>query len=232
MSALSDLVKLLKQQKKTGSDYTGTVTRVENGMAYVRLTGSEITDTPVSMTINAQPGDKVRVRVSGGRAWITGNDTAPPTNDKENLNKINQTTRTITGQVSDINKYLSAVGKITKAKGTITANISSSGWTAVAGAQLKLKPGSYVIFATGASLITYQNRLIGVLVSNHATVANGLASKEQYSQIQSSTFDAYNAVDLSFPYKVETEVTIYGFIENGSNISTAHRVTLQALRIA
>ena len=85
MSTLSDLAKLLKQQKKTGSDYIGTVTRVDGGTAYVQLAGSEITDTPVSMSIDCKAGDKVRVRVSGGRAWITGNDTLPPANSKKEV---------------------------------------------------------------------------------------------------------------------------------------------------
>lgn len=88
MSAIDDLAKYFKKiAKKTGSDYTGTVTRVEGGMAYVQLTGSAIPDTPVVMSISAKPGDKVRVRVSGGRACITGNDTAPPTNDTETIKK-------------------------------------------------------------------------------------------------------------------------------------------------
>ena len=88
MSAIDDLAKYFKKiAKKTGSDYTGIVTRVEGGVAYVQLTGSAIPDTPVSMTISAKPGDKVRVRISGGRAYITGNDTAPPTNDTETIKK-------------------------------------------------------------------------------------------------------------------------------------------------
>ena len=88
MSAIDDLAKYFKKiAKKTGSDYTGVVTRVEGGTAYVQLTGSAIPDTPVVMSISAKPGDKVRVRISGGRACITGNDTAPPTNDTETLKK-------------------------------------------------------------------------------------------------------------------------------------------------
>lgn len=88
MSAMDDLVKMLKKQKRTGTDYTGTVTKVDGGTAYVRLTGSKISDTPCALTISAKVGDRVRVRVSGGRAWVTGNDTAPPTNDVENIKVV------------------------------------------------------------------------------------------------------------------------------------------------
>lgn len=88
MSALTDLVQMLKNEKKsTGSDYTATVTRVDGGTAYVRITGADIMDTPVTMSINCKAGDKVRVRVANGKAWITGNDTAPPTNDTETIKK-------------------------------------------------------------------------------------------------------------------------------------------------
>ena len=79
MSELAELVKMLKKNESSGSDYTGTVTRVEDGIAYVQLSGAAIKDTPASMSISAQPGDKVRVRIAHGKAWLTGNDTAPPT---------------------------------------------------------------------------------------------------------------------------------------------------------
>lgn len=88
MSALDDVAKMLKKQRNTGTDYTGTVTRIDGGTAYVRLTGSKISDTPCAMTISAHVGDTVRVRVSKGRAWVTGNDTAPPTNDVENIKVV------------------------------------------------------------------------------------------------------------------------------------------------
>ena len=73
---LFDLLK--KEEKRTGSDYTGTVTKVDGQIAYVRIDGAEISDTPVALSIDASPGDKVRVRVNNGRAWLTGNDTSPP----------------------------------------------------------------------------------------------------------------------------------------------------------
>ena len=83
-----ELTKLKKMLKQTGTDYTATVTRVDGNTAYVQMSGSEISDTPVSMTINANVGDKVRVRVSNGKAWITGNDTAPPSDNKQVIEMI------------------------------------------------------------------------------------------------------------------------------------------------
>ena len=76
--AIRELFELLAKKENTGSDYTGTVTRVEGNTAFVRFNGSDIDDTPVSLSIGAKEGDTVRVRVADGRAWLVGNDTAPP----------------------------------------------------------------------------------------------------------------------------------------------------------
>lgn len=61
-------------------DTTATVRRIENGKAYVHIPGG-VDETPVDLTIDAAAGDTVQVRVSGGRAWLVGNRTAPPTDD-------------------------------------------------------------------------------------------------------------------------------------------------------
>lgn len=76
--AIRELFELLAKKENTGSDYTGTITRVDGNTAYVRFNGSNITDTPVALSIGASEGDTVRVRVADGRAWLVGNDTAPP----------------------------------------------------------------------------------------------------------------------------------------------------------
>ncbi len=80
-----ELNKLKKMLTQTGSDYTATVTKVEGDTAYVQIAGSDISDTPVALSINADVGDRVRVRVANGKAWITGNDTLPPSNDKKEV---------------------------------------------------------------------------------------------------------------------------------------------------
>lgn len=85
---LKELLRMLSKKTQTGSDYTGTVTKVKGKTAYVQFTGSDITDTPVSMSIDCKAGDRVRVRVNGGRAWITGNDTAPPSNDEKKIQEV------------------------------------------------------------------------------------------------------------------------------------------------
>lgn len=69
------------RQKPAPYDTSAEVVRVEDGIAWVHIPGG-VDETPVKLTIAAEPGDTVQVRVSGGSAWLTGNATAPPTDDK------------------------------------------------------------------------------------------------------------------------------------------------------
>lgn len=57
------------------------VVRVEGNTAYVHLAGG-VDETPVQMTINAEVNDDVLIKRVNGKAWIAGNVTAPPTDDK------------------------------------------------------------------------------------------------------------------------------------------------------
>ena len=80
MSLEKELAEALTPAKTEPYDTEATVRRIEGGTAWVHIPGG-VDETPVALTINAQAGDTVRVRVSGGSAWIVGNDTAPPTDD-------------------------------------------------------------------------------------------------------------------------------------------------------
>ena len=80
---IKDIIEALNAANKNKTspyDVKGTVKRIDGKTAWVQLNGG-IDETPVERTINCQPGDIVQVRVSGGSAWITGNASAPPTDD-------------------------------------------------------------------------------------------------------------------------------------------------------
>lgn len=83
--AIKDFIQIIREAGNKGTsplDAQAEVLRIdEDGTAWVHLPGG-VDETPVRLTINAEVGDKVHVRLSGGRAWITGNQTAPPTDDK------------------------------------------------------------------------------------------------------------------------------------------------------
>ena len=87
MSSMSQIKKdFLEAMKESGKaktkpyDTSATVRRIEGKTAWVHIDGG-VDETPVQLTIDAQAGDTVKVRVSGGQAWIMGNGTAPPTDD-------------------------------------------------------------------------------------------------------------------------------------------------------
>ena len=74
---------VLKSQKSSSTsayDTSATVTRVTDDAVFVHIDGG-VPETPCQKTIDCKAGDVVKIRVSGGKAWITGNATAPPTDD-------------------------------------------------------------------------------------------------------------------------------------------------------
>ena len=70
-----------QQQRTSPYDTPATVKRIEGDVAWVHIPGG-VDETPVKLTIAARPGDTVQIRVGGGSAWLTGNGTAPPTDDR------------------------------------------------------------------------------------------------------------------------------------------------------
>lgn len=80
---INELVEVLQEASKKESvpmDIQAKVIRVDNDVIWVHLPGG-VDETPVRKTINAKQGDVVQVKISNGDAWITGNATAPPTDD-------------------------------------------------------------------------------------------------------------------------------------------------------
>lgn len=79
----SELQKVIEEKdknKKTPYDTEAEVVRVDTEVVWVKIPGG-VDETPVQKTINAKVGDTVQVRVSGGRAFLVGNGTNPPTDD-------------------------------------------------------------------------------------------------------------------------------------------------------
>ncbi len=75
------IIRNAAKEKTHAYDTTAEVTRVEGSTAWVHIDGG-VAETPAELTISAKVGDKVKVRVSGGRAYLLGNSTAPPTDDR------------------------------------------------------------------------------------------------------------------------------------------------------
>lgn len=78
-----EFLKVLNNKDKGPKPYdtTAEVVRVEDGVAWVHIDGG-VEETPAELTINAMKGDLVKVRLVGGQAFLIGNGTAPPTDDR------------------------------------------------------------------------------------------------------------------------------------------------------
>lgn len=77
---VKEIASTMKQSKTKAYDTVAKVLRIDEKTAYVHIDGGA-DETPAQMAINCKSGDTVKIRVSGGKAWITGNITAPPTDD-------------------------------------------------------------------------------------------------------------------------------------------------------
>lgn len=80
MSLEKGFIEAIKEATKSNTsayDTLARVTRVKDGTAWVHIDGG-VDETPAELTINASKGDMVRLRVSGGRAYLIGNSTDPP----------------------------------------------------------------------------------------------------------------------------------------------------------
>lgn len=192
---LADLFKAAK--KKSGSDYTATVTRTEAGVAYVQLTGSDITDTPVSMTINASPGDKVRVRIANGKAWITGSDSAPPTNDAY----AKQVKTTLTKEIESTNVVVQAVSKVVQAVKKIADNTNQYFWHTETGTDT----GAHITEKPQDLFLADPDNGGGNLLarSNGIAVRDGLLELATFSA-DGETFSVVNGTDVEKVFEIKT----------------------------
>lgn len=99
MNLESELLKVVqgaikRANKTSGYDTPATVTRIEDDVAWVHIDGG-VDETPVRRTIDAKEGDVVQVRVAGGKAWLTGNASRPPTDDTTAIYSIEKSERAV-----------------------------------------------------------------------------------------------------------------------------------------
>lgn len=78
---LLDAINTISQKKERSFDTPATVLRVEGDTVWVHIDGGA-DETPCQKTINCEEGETVQVRISNGSAFLVGNASAPPTDDK------------------------------------------------------------------------------------------------------------------------------------------------------
>lgn len=121
MFDLSNMINAIKEAKPKTSAYdtTAEVRRIDGETAWVHIPGGA-DETPVRMTVNASEGDTVQVRVSGGDAFIVGNQSAPPTDDKA----VKKVSRTLTA----VQKVVETVKEIADTTSKIAGNTNQYFW--------------------------------------------------------------------------------------------------------
>lgn len=115
----TEAIRSAQATKTSAYDTSATVTRIEGSTAWVHIPGG-VDETPVKLTIDAKPGDTVQVRVGGGKAWLTGNATAPPTDDT----KANQ----VADSVGEVTKVVRAVEGVASKASKIATNLNQYFW--------------------------------------------------------------------------------------------------------
>lgn len=125
----NDIIKSLRKslqandRKTSAYDTQATIRRIEGNTAWVHIPGG-VDETPVQLTINASEGDTVQVRVSGGRAFLVGNATAPPT-DNAYARQVN---RTLTQEIQTTNTVVKGVQKVVQTVKKIADNTNQYFW--------------------------------------------------------------------------------------------------------
>jgi len=98
IKGLKEAIREANRRRTSSLDTPATVTRIDGDTMYVHMDGGT-PETPVKKTIDAKIGDTVQVRAKGGQAWVTGNQTAPPTDDTV----AHASAKTATDYVTDTN---------------------------------------------------------------------------------------------------------------------------------
>lgn len=191
-------------------DTQAVVKRIDGDIAWVHIPGG-VDETPVQLTTNAKKGDIVQVRVSGGRAWLYGNATNPPTDDtkanevgKKLLKTETEVYETIYHTEKEIYKEIAAdraeVGELIAGKADIddlTAATARIGSLEAADVTIngKITAAEGRIGTLEANDITINGKItaaegrIGDLEADHVSVSDFEAEQANIDNLQAATAD-------------------------------------------
>lgn len=186
---IKDIASAIKNEGSgpTPYDTTARVVRVEDGVAWVHIPGG-VDETPAELTIDAKVGDTVQVRVSGGRAFLIGNNTAPPTDDTK-ANEAQEST-------DELRAYVAT--HIQETDEGLLVTKDNSQW------KLLIKSdGVDVIDPSGSVVANYSGQVrIGREDAENITVTNG--------EVRFNAEDGSNALRTVFFPVTYLSGTVYG----------------------
>lgn len=190
---LFDSIKDISKEKTKAYDTQATVTRVDGGTVYVHIPGG-VDETPIDKTVSAKPGDVVQVRVANGKAWATGNATAPPTDDSAALRaeaeaaKANQAASSATQSAQLASEAAAdAQQKATTASTAAAAAQSSADAAATAAATADSKATAAGTAAAAAQTSADNAASAAATADSKATAASSAASRAETSASAAST---------------------------------------------
>ena len=196
MSSMSQIKKdFLEAMKESGKaktkpyDTSATVRRIEGKIAWVHIDGG-VDETPVQLTIDAKAGDTVKVRVSGGQAWIMGNGTAPPTDDT--------VAKRVEAKATIIERVVNAVKTVAEKAYKIAGNTDQFFWVTETGTDT----GAHITEIPREDFLADPDNGGGNLLarSNGMAVRDGMTELATFSAegLNVTTYDDQgNAVDIA-----------------------------------
>lgn len=203
------------RQKTAPLDIMGKVTRVEDGVAWVRFAGSEVGDTPVRMNIDCKEGDDVQVRSSDGKAWIVGNQSAPPTDDSK-AKEVEKKTEKFAERIKSVEKVAGDAEEVANA-------VNQKVWSDEAG--LHIADGKQDAAAErntiwnslGMLFRKGLNPILGILTGDNPRVAiyDGQGSGEEH---EVASFGSTARIGGNSEYAAVVGAGRFG-IESGDNVS-------------
>ena len=227
----ADTIKKAGDRKTSEHNAVGVVKRVDGKTAWVHFNGG-VDETPVKMTIGANVGDKVRVHIGGGKAYIIGNETSPPTDDRQ-ANKaiqytkeVEKTADTATEKIEDI-EYLVGDGEDSGITISTQYYLSSSNTELVDGEWTDVLPvyqaGYYywiktvTVYADGSEIES--EPMLDINNQITAEVNAVVTAENQHFWHDSSGAYVTNA-EGSYSSGYAMKITTYGLLQtyNGNNL--------------
>lgn len=177
------------QTKTQAYDTSATVLRTDGDTLWVHIDGG-VDETPIKRTIDAKPGDVVQVRVGGGRAWATGNATAPPTDDTK--------AKAVEAKTTVIEKVVNTVKNVAEKAYKIAGNTDQYFWVTETGTDT----GAHITEIPKEDFLDDPDNGGGNLLarSNGIAVREGMAELSTFSSsgLNVKTYDDQgNSVDIA-----------------------------------
>ena len=206
-----ETIKTYNKKHTEGYDTKAQIKNIVDRTAWVHIPGG-IDETPVELTISAKVGDWVQLRVSGGKAWITGNATSPPTDDSTAIAVGNNLKMTVV-EVEHLSETVKEVEKLVAdaitveelEAGTLSSTLINAINLAVVGTIDANRVNIDDLVATQAFITALNTQILNSDVITTSKLNSGEVSSEIINAINISTGTIYaSRIILKDPETGET----------------------------